>query len=550
MPAAFSISNLAFTYKGATEPAVKSVNLELGKGRYLSVMGRSGAGKTTVLYALSAVIPERKKGSLEGNRLLFGEPLDGLLPSDIAGKVALVFQDFEASLFSTEANDEVALGPEYLGFSPAETRARVSESLRTCGLDGFGERKVNQLSGGEKQRLAVAAALAVDAKLLLFDEATSDLDPKGKSDVASLAVDLVKNGRTVVSVETEAEAALTADELLLLTGGRVLTKGKPAEILTDARICSKAGVQPLPFLRVCDEHAGDWRLRRDIKGDKNVFEALTTEACRVSHSPVIQTDGLTYSYPGGADALAGVSLTVNAGEIVAVLGQNGSGKTTLAKCVAGIITPTSGDLRLFGRDTTEIPQLELARYVGYLFQNPDHQIFSESVFDEVAFGPRNIGIKGDELKARTRAALETVGMAERRTDDPFALTKGDRQRTALASVLAMEPKIIILDEPTTGLDFEEVRSVMELLRDLNRKGITIIIVTHSMPLVAEYVPRSVIMRDGAIVMDGSTRDVMAWSAKSYELGIEPPLVTKITAETGYPCLTNYEFEETFGGSIE
>ncbi len=549
MPSAFSISNLIFTYQGAAEPAVKSVNLELETGRYLSIMGRSGAGKTTLLYALSAVIPERKKGYLEGDRFLFGESLEGLRPLDLAGKVALVFEDFEASLFSTEVTGEVALGPEYLGFPPAETGARVSKSLRACGLDGFGKRRVDQLSGGEKQRLAVAAALAIDAKLLLFDEATSDLDPTGKSDVALLAADLAKKGRTIVSVETETEAALAADELVLLTDGRVLTRGKPAEVLTDTRICAEAGVRALPFLRVCEEHSEGWRLSGDVVADENAFESLTVKTREPVGSPIIQAVGLSYTYPGGTGALTGVDLTVNTGEIMAVLGQNGSGKTTLAKCAAGLLTPTSGKLRLCGRETAEIRRLERAHYVGYLFQNPDHQIFSESVYDEIAFGPRNIGVKGSELEDRTRTALETVGMAGREDDDPFALPKGDRQRTALASVLAMEPEIIILDEPTTGLDFEEVRSVMELLLDLNRKGKTIIIITHSIPLVAEYVPRTVIMRDGAVVLDGPTRDVMVIGAESDELGIKPPLVTKITAETAYPCLTNSEFEKTFGGSI-
>jgi energy-coupling factor transporter ATP-binding protein EcfA2 len=385
--------------------------------------------------------------------------------------------------------------------------------------------------------------------LLLFDEATSDLDPTGKNDVALLAGDLAKKGRTIVSVETETEAALAADELVLLTDGRVLTRGKPMEVLTDASTCAEAGVRPLPFLRVCEEYSGGWRLSRDVVADESVFEGLTVKTREPVGSPIIEAVGLSYTYPGGTNALTGVDLTVSAGELIAVLGQNGSGKTTLAKCVAGLLTPTSGKLRLRGRETADIRQLERAHYVGYLFQNPDHQIFSESVHDEVAFGPRNMGVKGDELEDRTRTALETVGMAGREDDDPFALTKGDRQRTALASVLAMEPEIIILDEPTTGLDSEEVRSVMGLLLDLNRKGKTIIIITHSMPLVAEYVPRTVIMRDGAVVSDGPTRDVMAACAESGELGIEPPLVTKVTAETGHPCLTNSEFEKTFGGSI-
>jgi energy-coupling factor transporter ATP-binding protein EcfA2 len=547
MPSAFAVSDLRFTFEGMSDPALNAVSLELGTGRSLSVMGRSDAGKTTLLYALSAIIPERKKGKIAGERFLFGSPIGGLRPYDLAGKVAMVFEDFEASLFSTTVRDEVATGPEYLGVPPAETAARVSGCLKTCGLGGFENRRVEDLSGGEKQRLAVAAALAMGAELILFDEATTDLDPRGKAEIARLSGELTRKGRTVVSVDTEPEAALSADELSLMSGGHVVSRGVPRDLLIDAEVCAEAGIPPLSFLKFCEKRGGEWYIRSPVSVDERAFRGLTVVKKRGNGELALEVENLFYSYPGGTEALSGVNLRVYAGEMVAVLGQNGSGKTTLAKCIANILSPARGGLRLYGKETTEILQRERARIVGYLFQNPDNQIFSETVFDEVAFGLRNTGISGNELESRVTSALKTVGLTGREGDDPFALTKGGRQRVALASVLAMEPRIVILDEPTTGLDFEETRSVMELLVGLNKSGMTVIVITHSMGLVADYIPRTVILNGGVVALDGPTRDVFGSVGELEDFGIEPPIVTKVTAQKGFPCLNNYEFGKVFGG---
>jgi energy-coupling factor transporter ATP-binding protein EcfA2 len=547
MPSAFAVRDLRFTFEGTSDPALDAVSLESGTGRSLSIMGRSGAGKTTFLYALSGIIPERKKGEIAGERFLFGNPIGGLRPCDLAGKVAMVFEDFEASLFSTTVRDEVATGPEYLGVPPGETAARVSECLKTCGLEGFEDRRVEDLSGGEKQRLAVAAALAMGTELILFDEATTDLDPGGKAEIARLSGELTRKGRTVVSVDTEPEAALSADELSLMSDGHIVSRGVPLDLLVDAEVCGEAGVPPMPFLKYCENRDGEWYIRSSGPVDERAFHVLTPVKKRRSDEIALSVKNLFYSYPGGTEVLNGVDLSVYAGEMVAVLGQNGSGKTTLAKCIANVLPDPRGGLRLYGKETTEIPQRERARIVGYLFQNPDNQIFSETVFDEVAFGLRNMGIGGNELESRVTSALKTVGMTGREEEDPFTLTKGGRQRVALASVLAMEPLIVILDEPTTGLDFEETRSVMELLLKLNRSGTTVIVITHSMALVADYIPRTVILNGGVVASDGPTRDVLSSVDELEGFGIKPPLITKVTARKGFPCLNNYEFGKVFGG---
>lgn len=547
MPSVFAVRDLRFTFEGTSDPALDGVSLELGAGRYLSVMGRSGAGKTTLLYALSAIIPERKKGKIAGERFLFGDSIAGLRPHDLAGKVAMVFEDFEASLFSTTVRGEVATGPEYLGVSPGETAARVSGCLKTCGLEGFEDRRVEDLSGGEKQRLAIAAVLAMGAELILFDEATTDLDSRGKAEITRLSGELNRKGHTVVSVDTEPEAALSADELSLMSDGHVVSRGIPFDLLIDAEICTEAGVPAMSFLEFCEKRDGAWYIRSSVSVDERAFHGLTAVKERRSNKLALSIEDLFYSYPGGMEALNGLNLRVYAGEMVAVLGQNGSGKTTLAKCIANILSPVSGRLFFYGKETTEVLQKERARIVGYLFQNPDNQIFSETVFDEVAFGLRNIGINGDELESRVASALKTVGLAGRKEEDPFALAKGGRQRVALASVLAMEPRIVILDEPTTGLDFEETRSVMELLVGLNKLGMTVIVITHSMALVADYIPRTVILNGGVVASDGPTRDVLSSIDELEGFGIEPPLITTVTARKGFPCLNNYEFEKVFGG---
>jgi energy-coupling factor transport system ATP-binding protein len=253
--------------------------------------------------------------------------------------------------------------------------------------------------------------------------------------------------------------------------------------------------------------------------------------------PVIEVEGLTHRYPNGVVALEGVDLTVRRGEFLAVLGQNGSGKTTLVKHFNGLLKPTEGTVLAGGEKTTEQGLRRLGQTVGYVFQNPDHQIFSDTVFDEVAFGPKIREMEESEIEERVEEALAAVSLEGRGDEDPFGLTKGERQRVAVASVLAVRPEVLILDEPTTGLDYAEQRSMMDLVKSLNETGSTIIAVTHTMWVVAEYAHRAVVVRDGRVALQGTVREVFAEEDELRDASLRSPHIVSFGNAFGYPVLS-------------
>jgi energy-coupling factor transport system ATP-binding protein len=253
--------------------------------------------------------------------------------------------------------------------------------------------------------------------------------------------------------------------------------------------------------------------------------------------PVIEVEGLTHRYPNGLVALDGVDLSVRRGEFLAVLGQNGSGKTTLVKHFNGLLKPTEGTVLVDGEETAKQGLRRLGQTVGYVFQNPDHQIFSDTVFDEVAFGPKIRDMEAEEVEERVREALAAVSLEGRGDEDPFGLTKGERQRVAVASVLAVRPEVLILDEPTTGLDYAEQRSMMDLVKNLNEAGSTIIAVTHTMWVVAEYAHRAAVVRDGKVAMQGTVRDVFAREDELRDASLRSPHIVEFGNALGYPVLS-------------
>lgn len=537
MTHAFDVSELTFTYRGRLEPALSRVDLGLEAGRTLGLLGHSGAGKSTLLGVLGAVVPAVKKGELKGTAEVCGRSLAGLRPADLAGTVSFVFEDFDAALVATTVEDEVAFGPRYLGVPAAEIGSRVAAALGRCGLAGLEGRRVETLSGGQKQRLAVAAALAADARLLLFDEAATDLDPAGKAALSRTVAELATQGGAAVVADNDAAQVLELDELALLGRGELVARGAADAVLTDEEACAAAGVVPLSFLKYFERRDGVFRLRPGVR--VGAAKAREAEAPR-SGAPHIRADGLSYTYAGGVTALRDFHLTIYEGEFLAVVGENGGGKTTFAKTVAGLLAPSAGSLNVRGRRPTEIPARERARAVGYLFQNPDHQIFRATVRDEVAFGPRQLGLAAAEAERRVAGAIVAVGLQGREDEDPFALAKGDRQRVALASVLAMEPEVLVMDEPTTGLDRAEVAALMAAVSELNRRGTTVVFITHAMDVVAAYAGRVAVVAGGRLLAEGGPRRVLRDDALLARAGLEPPLAARLAAEAGADAITGDE----------
>jgi cobalt transport protein ATP-binding subunit len=557
---AVSVRDLTYTYRGQREPALREVNLEVAEGEFVVVMGHSGAGKSTLCTSLNGLIPHFFRGRMEGEVRIEGRSTREGKVGEFAREVGLVFQDFEAQLFSTNVALEVAFGPENFEVEREEMVRRVREVLGQVRLEGFEGRQPATLSGGQKQRLAIASVLAMEPRILCLDEPTTDLDPIGKLGVFEIAEELKsRDDVTLVVVEHETEETVDADRIVVLRDGEIVADRPAREILRDVALLEESSVMPLGVARFFRER-GLWQGQLPLTPRQGVeefkrrgwrvsperhreFVAADESRERNYGEALIEVEGLSHRYPNGVVALEGVDLTVRRGEFLAVLGQNGSGKTTLVKHFNGLLEPTEGSVRVGGEETTKQGVLRLGQRVGYVFQNPDHQIFSDTVADEVAFGPRIRGLEEGEVGERVKEALKAVGLEGYEEEDPFGLTKGERQRVAVASVLAVRPEVLILDEPTTGLDYAEQRSMMDLVRRLNEAGSTIIAVTHTMWVVAEYAHRAAVMKDGRMVLSGTVREVFAQEEKLRDVSLRPPHIVSFGNSLGYPVLSVGEMLE-------
>jgi cobalt transport protein ATP-binding subunit len=551
--------DVRFTYQDAERPALQGITVELSPGELVVLMGASGAGKSTLCRCLNGIIPHFVKGDFQGEVHVLGRDTKDLRVADCARRVGLVFQDFESQLFATNVALEVAFGAESLGLPRAEIDVRVSHLLSLVGLSGLVHRRPASLSGGEKQRLAIAASLATDPAVIVLDEATSDLDPAGKSVVFEIARALTAASakRAVVFAHHDPEEALRATRVLLLTEGRPTALDSPEQVLADPELLSRHGVVPLATTAVfqvlgleerpCEEaQAAELLQGRGLQiSDQTAAGWAARDAARAQKygGPVVEVRNLTHSYEGGDPAVSGVALTLRRGEYVAIIGQNGSGKTTLVKHLNGLLRPTQGEVLIAGEPTRSQTLRALAQRVGYVFQNPDHQIFAPTVSEEVAFAPRNFGLDPDEVASRVSESLAAVGFSGREEDDPFSLTKGERQRVAVASVLAGRPDVLIFDEPTTGLDARESRGMMALVDELNRRGHTIILVTHAMWLAAEYAHRVIVMQEGRIILDAPTRAVFSQTETLRQAAIIPPQIVRLSQHLGATALTVAELTD-------
>jgi len=548
MSVAISIEDLTYTYRQSDRPALQNIQGQIEDGTFVVVMGHGGAGKSTLCCALNGLVPRFFRGEYQGRVVMQGQEVARHKVAEMSRIVGLVLQDFEAQLFSTNVELEMAFGPENHCLPRSEIGRRIQRYLAYVGLERLRQREPASLSGGQKQRLAIGSVLALEPKVMVMDEPTTDLDPRGREEVLAVADSLREEGRMLLIVDHEPETAAAADQVWLMRDGRVVAQGPPAEIILDLPLLESCGIKALPTVELF--HSMKWPGRPLIvdaaitliqKHNLAQCRELKLKAApsgRVEGPLILEAEGLGYIYPQyHVEALRGIDLGIREGEFIAILGQNGSGKTTLAKHFNGLLKPTSGRVLVRGRPTTEHSHRELARLVGYVFQNPDHQIFARTVREEVGFGLAMQGENPKTVEKRVAEALEVVGLAGYELKVPFTLTKGERQRVAVASVLAVQPQVIILDEPTTGLDYRHQRNTMELLTRLNKQGHTIIIITHSMWVAAEYAERTVVLKDGRILADGPTRAVFADEARLAEASLRPPSLVKLSNWLGTQALT-------------
>jgi energy-coupling factor transport system ATP-binding protein len=553
----------------------------------VGIMGASGAGKSTLVKCLNRIVPGFEDGDFHGVVRIGGRSIGGARVCDVAPAVGMVFQDFEAQLFSTNVAHEVAFAMEQVGMPRAEIVARLCSALEAVGLKGFEARDPTSLSGGEKQRLAIASVMALRPALIVLDEPTTDLDPEGRAEVFALIRKLREQGLSLIVIEHEAEELRSCDRLLLIREGRVIADDAPEALMPQLDLLEQCGVHPPDLNHIAAKLGLRAHLRSVVEAEVMIrrhFPRLADQrlapdgaladppptepegastrnnppalgvaseiaplgpgdrsAASANQTALVEIRDLSFSYPGGSRVLDGIDLTIAAGEFVAIIGQNGSGKTTMAKHIVGLIRPPAGSILLSGRDRSELRPAQTAQEAGYVFQNPDHQIFAATVQEEVSFGPRNFGLGNEQVEQRCAEVLHAVGLESARWRDPFLLGKGERQRLAVASVLALRPRLLILDEPTTGLDYREQRRMMGLVRDLNRTGIAIVMITHTPWLVAEYARRVVLMRRGKKLFDGPVRQFFAHEELLLNSSFRPPEVTALGRRFGVSTLSVNEF---------
>lgn len=571
---ALEVRGLSFTYRRASRAALRDVALDLESGRWGLLVGPTGAGKTTLVRCLNRSIPYFHPGDLSGVVKAGGEDTSMLRVPDMARRVGVVFQDFEVQLFSTTCLLELAFSMENRCLPPELIRSKASELLSLVGLSGFEARDPSTLSGGEKQRLVIASVLALETPVLVLDEPASDLDSGGREEIYRLIRHQRDSSpdRAVLLVEHDLEGLPMFEGGSLMMEGRIARcweGGSDSTMVALASELEAAGVRPPPLAALAaqlqrvaragpgeERQALPWRCLTFLDAgslhgalaeagwDLDPTKSLAPHRASARGPEVLRCESVTFVHPasgGGRRALDGVDLIIRQGEMLALIGSNGSGKTTLARHLAGLQLPTTGRVLLKGRDVGAIPARERVREIGFVFQNPDHQIFAATVAEEVAFGPRNLGMASSEVDRRVASALDVVGLTGSEGSDPFSMTKGERQRLALASVLACEPATIIMDEPTTGLDLNQQTAVMSLLERLNRRGHTILIITHALWLVHDPVDRVLVMIDGRIAADGTPGEVLTDDGLLARAGLRMPDLARLARLRGVHLLTLREW---------
>lgn len=542
--AAIAIENLTFTYRGGQGPALSDLDLSIEEGQFVAVMGHAGCGKSTLCMCLNALIPRFITGELRGEVVVRGRALSQSNVREMSREVGLVFQDFESQLVSTDVEQELAFGPENYGVPREELRRRVEKYISLVGLGPLRGRGQGNLSGGQKQLVAVASVLTLETPVLVLDEPTSDLDPANRQEVLDVARRAAESGRVVIMVEHEPEAVMGADKILLMREGRLVAYDSADKLLRDAALMEECGVRPLQLVELF-RRLGFAELPLTLE---EALALLRQAGRTVKRRPgpgaggearpvILEARDLSYVYPGGGvTALSRLNLRLRGGEFLAVLGQNGSGKSTLGKLLSGLLRPTGGEV-LFEGEGVAPARSALARLVGYVYQNPSYQVFATSVFEEVSFGLRNFGVPEAEIESRVAEALKAVNLEGYEGRDPFGLTRGELQRVAVASILVSRPRVLILDEPTTGMDYRQQRSMMEMLARLHEAGHTLIVITHSMWVAAEYATRTLAMRGGAVILDGPTREVFTQEEALASANLQPPPVVQLSNRLGAGALT-------------
>lgn len=520
------VSDLTYYYEGQDFPVLRDVNLEIYSGEFVLLIGPSGCGKSTLALSLNGIVPTVLGGRIRGRVYVDGTDTRSATVHELSTKVGIVFQDPESQLCNLYVEEEVGFGPSNLLLNPEEVRRRVDRALADVGQQDIRRQLIYELSGGQKQRVAIASVLAMEPSVLVFDEPTANLDPLGAVQIFSLIKRInQQSDTTVIVIEHNVDSVMPyADRLVVMEEGSIAYDEKPRDLMRDRgrfvldvlglripQVCElgvrmeERGLQFEPF--PLDGHEAAQAL-----GDRSDRIWLRTPDPRVRDGagdpePVIELHDLSFTYENGMRAVRDVSLRIDRGQVVGILGENGSGKTTLSSLLVGLNRPTSGGGTVCGLDIAQASIRNLASKVGYVFQYPEHQFVEDTVWDEVAFGLEAQKRSKGEVKERVEATLELLRLENDAQKHPLALSMGQKRRLSVATMLVLDPEILILDEPTTGQDRGSMDNIMRIMMDANHRGTTIVLITHDMNLVAEYCDHVAVMDEGEVVFFGAPLDL-------------------------------------------
>lgn len=488
------VEQLGFRYRNSEQPALQAVDFSVAAGELLLVAGGSGSGKSTLLRCLNGLIPRSYRGEISGALRLAGQDPSELSLARLAQLVGTLLQDPERQIVASYVERQAAFGPENLGWPRERIRAAVSEILERLGIAHLRNRETHHLSGGERQKVALAGLLTMQPPILLLDEPLASLDPASARDALALFRTLADEGRALLLVEHRVEDALSAQPQRAL----FLAEGQQRYLGDLANFVQFADPQQvrLPVEAVL------------ARQSTSAATPLPPAPRSTPGDPLLEFDDVHFAYEGGPPILRGVSLTVRQGEVVAILGPNGAGKSTLLRHAIGLLKARRGQVRVAGQDLRRSTTAQLARTVGYVFQSPTHMLFAPTAREELAFGPRNLGYAAADIEAALPNALEQVGLAGFADRPPFSLSFGQQKRLSIAAVLSMRPRVLVLDEPTAGQDHANTIGLMHTIGALRGLEATVLI-THDVDLAVTYATRVVLMREGRIEADGPPEEVLA-----------------------------------------
>lgn len=518
-----SFDHFGFQYTAQAEPTLYDISLDIRKGEKVLICGPSGCGKSTLAHCVNGLIPNSYPGKTTGTLTVGGRNAEELSLFDLSKVVGTVLQDSDGQFIGLTVAEDMAFALENDCMDQKDMKALVDRVAGLVGVSGVLGHAPYEISGGQKQRVALGGVMVSGVDVLLFDEPLANLDPAAGKKAVELIDEIQKRtGCAVIIIEHRLEDVLhcPVDRVVLMGEGRILFDGDPDSLLC-SDLLQKSGIRE-PLYVTALKYAGvpldrGQRLSylpelRLTEGDRrrvaDWFFAQPEPEAEKAKKELLRAENIDFTYEGGHHALKGISASIAEGEMLSIVGTNGAGKSTFSKVLCGFEIPQKGTLTLSGEDLSAYSIKERADRIGYVMQNPNQMISKTGIFDEVALGLRNRGVPEEEVKPRVEKALKTCGLYPFRNWPVSALSYGQKKRVTIASILVLEPKIILLDEPTAGQDLYHYTQIMDFLAELNRSGTTVVLITHDMHLMLEYTPRAIVFHDGQVIADTSAAEVL------------------------------------------